>query len=366
MPPAFPASTTSTPRHARCGSRPAPSPATRQFQLTRLYAELAAADAIEREAAKRRCSSSHDRAPPRLSRARLLSRRRHRLSLRARSSPMPRRSATTSRHLRQAYHRELRAGGAPAGDAAPAGRAGHPLRLPPLRPRRAADQALPAAGPAAAEQRPRLSALGHLWRLPHARRAAAPGGAVLRRLALSVPRQRPVAAAAAASRDRAIHTSVMLACDVLQADRTVYGAGLDLGDPSLDVPVGPSCRLCPRRDCADRQEEALAARRRPVAHPRATGAARIRCWRIRRECALVCRLLEGRPGEQGGVWRSTYSLPRMSRAFSNRSTSSCAAPAGRSAPVTDGDAVLAAVRRARAAAAGARRDAAQALAASMC
>ena len=65
--------------------------------------------------------------------------------------------------------------------------------------------------------------------------------------------------------DRAIHTSIMLACDALQADRTVYGAGLALSDPSLDVPVGPSCRLCPRRDCAERQEEALAAGGRPVA-----------------------------------------------------------------------------------------------------
>ncbi len=69
--------------------------------------------------------------------------------------------------------------------------------------------------------------------------------------------------------DRAIHTSIMLACDVLQADRTVYGAGLPLGDPSLDVPVGSSCRLCPRRDCAERQEEAHdpAGRLGPVRTP---------------------------------------------------------------------------------------------------
>jgi predicted transcriptional regulator len=52
-------------------------------------------------------------------------------------------------------------------------------------------------------------------------------------------------------------SSVMLACDVLHADRTVYGAGLDLTDLSADIPVGPSCRLCTRRDCASRQEEAL-------------------------------------------------------------------------------------------------------------
>ena len=49
----------------------------------------------------------------------------------------------------------------------------------------------------------------------------------------------------------------MLACDVLHADRTIYGSGLDLSDTSADVPVGPSCRLCTRRECPSRQEEAL-------------------------------------------------------------------------------------------------------------
>ena len=57
--------------------------------------------------------------------------------------------------------------------------------------------------------------------------------------------------------DSAIHTSVMLACNLLHADRTVYAAGMDLDDAGADVPVGPGCRLCARRDCADRQEEAL-------------------------------------------------------------------------------------------------------------
>lgn len=65
--------------------------------------------------------------------------------------------------------------------------------------------------------------------------------------------------------DRAIHTSIMLACDVLNADRTVYGSSLPLADPSFDAPVGPSCRLCPRRDCAERQEEALAPSGRSIA-----------------------------------------------------------------------------------------------------
>jgi predicted transcriptional regulator/DNA-binding XRE family transcriptional regulator len=48
--------------------------------------------------------------------------------------------------------------------------------------------------------------------------------------------------------------SVMLACDALHADRTVYGAGLDLGSSAPAVPVGPSCRLCVRRDCVYRAE----------------------------------------------------------------------------------------------------------------
>ncbi|WP_052715745.1 helix-turn-helix domain-containing protein [Devosia chinhatensis] len=59
-------------------------------------------------------------------------------------------------------------------------------------------------------------------------------------------------------RDQPLPISIMLACDVLHADRTIYAAGLDLADQSADVPVGPSCRLCPRRDCSARQEEMLA------------------------------------------------------------------------------------------------------------
>ncbi|HEY0920821.1 helix-turn-helix domain-containing protein [Devosia sp.] len=69
---------------------------------------------------------------------------------------------------------------------------------------------------------------------------------------------RAVANRAPSFADPPTYTSVMLACDVLHADRTVYGAGLDLADASADVPVGPSCRLCTRRDCPSRQEEAFA------------------------------------------------------------------------------------------------------------
>ena len=46
--------------------------------------------------------------------------------------------------------------------------------------------------------------------------------------------------------------SVMLACDIVHADRTVYGRGLDLGQKPVEV--GPACMLCPRLACSHRQE----------------------------------------------------------------------------------------------------------------
>jgi len=52
--------------------------------------------------------------------------------------------------------------------------------------------------------------------------------------------------------------SVMLACDLLHADRTVYSRGLDLGDTAAQVPVGPSCLLCVREGCSHRQESVSA------------------------------------------------------------------------------------------------------------
>ncbi len=48
--------------------------------------------------------------------------------------------------------------------------------------------------------------------------------------------------------------SVMIACDALYADRTVYADGWDLGSKRLSEPVGPGCRICVRRDCAYREE----------------------------------------------------------------------------------------------------------------
>lgn len=51
--------------------------------------------------------------------------------------------------------------------------------------------------------------------------------------------------------------SVMLACDALHADRTVYGDGIDLSSNAPAIPVGPNCRLCVRHDCWYRQEDPI-------------------------------------------------------------------------------------------------------------
>ncbi|HYC36936.1 MAG TPA: short-chain fatty acyl-CoA regulator family protein [Usitatibacter sp.] len=51
--------------------------------------------------------------------------------------------------------------------------------------------------------------------------------------------------------------SLMLACDALHADRTVYARGLDVSSGVPGVPVGPNCRLCSRRECAHRQEDPI-------------------------------------------------------------------------------------------------------------
>lgn len=229
--------------------------ATRQFQLCRLYAELAAAQAIEAETVSPLLTSATAR----------------RLAYRALSSyvagamvfPYGRfiEDAEELRYdieaLRQAYtasfeqvaHRlvTLRKPGAtgiPFGflRSDPAGRLTKHFPLPGL--------LLPNSGHACP-----LWAIYNAFRTPEQ---------LVRQVVQFSDGSRYLFIAKTAGRraanfsDRAIHTSVMLACDVLDADRTVYAAGLDLGDNSADVPVGPACRLCTRRDCPERQEEALA------------------------------------------------------------------------------------------------------------
>lgn len=48
--------------------------------------------------------------------------------------------------------------------------------------------------------------------------------------------------------------AVMLACDVIHADRTVYSEGIDFDAEGAALPVGSTCRQCERLSCQHRQE----------------------------------------------------------------------------------------------------------------
>lgn len=54
--------------------------------------------------------------------------------------------------------------------------------------------------------------------------------------------------------DPTVSHAILLATNILHADETTYGDGLNLSDNRYDAKVGPSCRLCTRRDCSSRQE----------------------------------------------------------------------------------------------------------------
>ncbi|MBN9363157.1 MULTISPECIES: helix-turn-helix domain-containing protein [unclassified Devosia] len=236
--------------------------ATRQFQLTRLYAELSAADAIEREVDTPQLSSGTARRlgyralSSYLAGAMVFPYGQFLADAEAQRYDIEALCQIYSASFEQVAHRlvSLRKPddpGLPFGflrsDAA--GRLTKHFPLPGL--------PLPSAGHAC----PRWVIYG-AFRTPRT---------LTRQIAQFADGSRYLFIASAQARsgtgfaDHAIPTSVMLACDVLHADRTVYGAGLDLGDGSTDVPVGPSCRLCPRRDCADRQEEAFTPAGEPAA-----------------------------------------------------------------------------------------------------
>jgi len=46
--------------------------------------------------------------------------------------------------------------------------------------------------------------------------------------------------------------SVGLGCEISHADKLIYSTGLDLNDPDAVVPIGVSCRVCERDNCAQR------------------------------------------------------------------------------------------------------------------
>jgi len=52
--------------------------------------------------------------------------------------------------------------------------------------------------------------------------------------------------------DQPNYSAIMLACDLVHADKTVYAQGLQLDNKNSDVKVGPSCSLCVRHNCSHR------------------------------------------------------------------------------------------------------------------
>lgn len=46
--------------------------------------------------------------------------------------------------------------------------------------------------------------------------------------------------------------AISLGCEIEAAPKIVYADGLDLGSPASFVPIGVSCRICPRRTCHQR------------------------------------------------------------------------------------------------------------------
>lgn len=81
--------------------------------------------------------------------------------------------------------------------------------------------------------------------------AELPGGDRFLFLARAVEKPRP-----AFSMPRRL-LSIMLACDSLYADRTIYADGLDLSSLAPATPVGTNCRVCVRRECLYREEDAI-------------------------------------------------------------------------------------------------------------
>lgn len=57
------------------------------------------------------------------------------------------------------------------------------------------------------------------------------------------------------------HMSIGLGCDMSHAHRLVYSDGMDLTDAAKLTPVGVSCRICPRENCAVRAFPAQLERR---------------------------------------------------------------------------------------------------------
>lgn len=233
---------------------PATPSATRRFQLARLYAELVSADVIEAQLAKARLSSRAARAlafralASYLAGATLLPYRPFLAAAQTARYDVDRLAHQFAASFEQAAHRIVtlkRPGdeGLPFGflRSDPAGRLTKHFPLPGL--------LLPSTGHACP-----------LWAIYAA--FSQPGRLVRQIVRFPDGGRYLFVAKTVSKRATQYHqpppvSSVLLATNVLHADQTVYAQGLALDEPGADLPVGPACRLCTRRGCAHRQEEAL-------------------------------------------------------------------------------------------------------------
>ncbi len=224
---------------------------TRQFQMARLLAELSSRDVLAAEAAAARLTSDTARRGAArylasyIAGAILLPYERFAADAKALRYDVDALSERYNASFEQIAHRLVtlrrpEAEGIPFGflRADPAGRLSKHFPLPGL--------LLPSSGHACP-----------LWAIYAAFRSP---GQPVRQVARFADGSRFLFVAKAVARrasgfaDIAPPHSVLLITDILHADATVYANGLDLTDARLDVPVGPTCRLCTRPDCASRQE----------------------------------------------------------------------------------------------------------------
>lgn len=233
---------------------PATPAATRRFQLARLYAELTSNDLIEAEISDARLTTSAARAlafralSSYLAGAMLLPYGRFLQAAKSARYDVDRLAHQFAASFEQAAHRLVtlkRKGeeGLPFGflRSDPAGRLTKHFPLPGL--------LLPSTGHACP-----------LWAIYTA--FSQPGRLVRQMVQFPDGSRYLFIAKTVAKRATEYHqpppvSSVLLATNVLHADQTVYAQGLTLDAPIADLPVGPACRLCTRRGCAHRQEEAL-------------------------------------------------------------------------------------------------------------
>lgn len=93
--------------------------------------------------------------------------------------------------------------------------------------------------------------------------AQMPGGATFFSIARTV--SKPLGPSAHAAR----HYSIMLGCELSEAENFVYADAINLGSRAAVSAAGVSCRLCDRPDCAQRVDPPIL---RPVALPGGVGA----------------------------------------------------------------------------------------------